>query len=112
MKYLPLTTIKRYEKLADTYNVSRVCRGVDKSTKTNEGFLVVYKRVKNPEKLKDIFATKNTTWDSYRRNVIKAKLAQMQKNKIPLYIDGKPSKMHVILIMWGYSPDRKLYLYP
>lgn len=108
MKYLSLATIKRYEKLANTYNVSRVCRGLDKSTKTNEGFLVVYKRVKDPEKLKNIFATKNTTWDSYRRNVIKAKLSQMKKNKIPLYIDGKPSKMHTILIMWAYSPDRNL----
>lgn len=106
MKYLPLSTIKKYEKLANIYNVSRVCRGLDKSTKTNEGFLVVYKRVKNPEKLKDILATKNTSWDIYRYNVIKAKLAQMKKNKIPLYIDGKPSKMHIILIMWGFSPDK------
>tara|TARA_Y100000389_G_scaffold190863_1_gene216228 strand:- start:552 stop:881 length:330 start_codon:yes stop_codon:yes gene_type:complete len=108
MKYLSLATIKRYEKLANAYNVSRVCRGLDKSTKTNEGFLVVYKKIKDSEKLKHVLATKNTTWDSYRRNVIKAKLAQMQKNKIPLYIDGIPSKMHTILIMWAYSPDRNL----
>ena len=109
MKYLSLETIKRYEKLANTYNVSRVCRGLDKSTKTNEGFLVVYKKLKEPEKLKHVLATKNTTWNDYRRNVLKAKLAQMKKNKIPLYIDGKPSKMHTILIMWAYSPDKNLY---
>ena len=82
MKYLPLSTIKKYEKLADTYNVSRICRGIDKSTKTDKGFLVMYKTVKNPEKLKHILATKNTSWDSYRYNYIKAKLAQMKKNKI------------------------------
>ena len=109
MRYLPLSIIKKYEKLADIYNVARVCRGLDKSTKTNKGFLVVYKSVKNPEKLKDMLATKNTSWDVYRHNAIKAKLAQMRKNKIPLYIDGKPSKMHTILIMWGYSPDNNIY---
>lgn len=44
MKYLDLKTIKKYEKYADYYNVARVCRGLDKSTKTKEGFLVVYKK--------------------------------------------------------------------
>ena len=30
----------------------------------------------------------------------------MKKYNIPFYVDNKktPSKMHTILIMWGYSP--------
>lgn len=108
MKYLDLKVIKKYEKYADYYNIARICRGLDKSTKTKEGFLVVYKRLKDHNKLKNIYATKNTTWDKYRTNYVNAKLAQMKKNKIALYDDkGIPTKMHIILIMWGYSPDIK-----
>ncbi len=57
-------------------------------------FLVVYKRLKDHNKLKNIY----TTWDKYRTNYLNAKLAQMKKNKIGLYDDkGIPTKMH---IMW------------
>jgi|TARA_Y100000385_G_scaffold196593_1_gene203585 hypothetical protein len=106
MKYLSLDVIKKYEKYANHYNVARVCRGLDKSTKTTDGFLVIYKKYKDPSKLRSIYATKNTTWDKYRINYIKAKLALMKKYNIPFYVDDKktPSKMHTILIMWGYSP--------
>ena len=38
MKYLSLDVIKKYEKYANLYNVARVCRGLDKSTKTTNGF--------------------------------------------------------------------------
>ena len=107
--YLPLKIIKKYEKIADLYNVARVCRGIDKSYKTDFGFLEIYKRYKSHNKLLNIMATKNTSWYQYRINNIKAKLSQMKKNNIPLYSNDKPTKMHVILIMWGYSPDKKLY---
>ena len=107
--YLPLKIIKKYEKIADLYNVARVCRGIDKSNKTDFGFLEIYKIYKSHNKLLNIMATKNTSWHHYRINNIKAKLSQMKKNNIPLYSNDKPTKMHVILIMWGYSPDKKLY---
>ena len=42
--YLPLKIIKKYEKIADLYNVARVCRGIDKSNKTDFGFLEIYKK--------------------------------------------------------------------
>jgi len=58
MKYLSLDIIKKY---ANLYNVARVCRGLDKSTKTSVGFLVIYKKHKDPSKLKSLYATKNTT---------------------------------------------------
>ena len=108
MLYLKLNVIKKYEKYADYYNVARICRGLDKSTKTNEGFLVIYKKHKDHNKLKQIYATKNTTWDKYRTNYLNAKIAQMKEYNIPLYDHkGIPTKMHIILIMWGYSPDIK-----
>jgi hypothetical protein len=41
---------------------------------------------------------------------LKSKTGQMRSMGIPLYnetgpLKGLPSKMHVILIMWGYSPE-------
>lgn len=109
-EYLPIKTIQKYEKYADLYNVSRVNRGLKQSTRTEKGFLVVYKDLKNHKKLATCLATKNVTWDKYRENQLKAKYAQMKKHNIPLYTDDKtPTKMHTILIMWAYSPDRSLY---
>lgn len=109
-EYLSLNIIKKYEKYAEMYNVSRVNRGLDKSIKTDKGFLVVYRELKKPERLLTHFATKNTTWHKYRENQIRAKYAQMRKYNIPLYTaDNKPTKMHTILIMWAFSPDKSLY---
>lgn len=51
---------------------------------------------------------------SYRIGFLNARLGQMKKAKTPLYyIDGKfkdlPTKQHIILIIHGYSPDKKIY---
>ena len=56
--YLPLKIIKKYEKIADLYNVARVCRGIDKSNKTDFGFLEIYKSLKkNPEQFIKLLPT-------------------------------------------------------
>ena len=43
--WLPLETIEKYESIADTYKVSQVARGLKKGTRTDKGFLVMYKEV-------------------------------------------------------------------
>ena len=108
--FLSLKTIKKYEPLADKYNISLVCRGLKKSKLTDSGFLEIYKKVKgNKQKLKDIPVKKSnpTGIDYYRKRDIqlKAKITQMKKMKIPLFDENNnPTKMHLILIMWAYSP--------
>jgi hypothetical protein len=109
-EYLPLTTIKKYEKLADDLDVSRVSRGKEPSTKSDYGFLVMYKKVKAPNKLSFIPVKKvkpaGNDYDSQREKFLNARIKQVKK----LYdIEGNPTKAHLLLIMNGYSPDKKLY---
>lgn len=41
-EYLDLEIVKKYEKLAEKYNISHVARGLKKPSRTDRGFLVVY----------------------------------------------------------------------
>ena len=111
-EYLDLITIKFFEKLANKYDISRVARGLDKPSKTQYGFLVMYKKY-GKGKLPFIPIFKNTPergdYDIYREKYLNARLAQMKKMKIKLYDDNRlPTKHHLTLIMNGYSPDKNI----
>jgi hypothetical protein len=118
-EFLTLQQIKKYEKIANMYNVSKVARGLEKGTKTDKGFLEMYKEVGGkPQKLQYIPVKLNNPtgqdyW-SYRIGFINSRLGQMKHTNTPLYYtDGKfiglPTKQHIILIIHGYSPDKKIY---
>jgi hypothetical protein len=118
-KWLSLETIKKYENIANTYEVSEVARGIKKGIKTDKGFLEMYKEVLGKKnKLQYIPIKKNKQngqdyW-SYRIGFINSRLGQITKAKIPLYYKNGiyknlPTKQHIILIMHGYSPDKKIY---
>ena len=118
-QWLPLETIEKYESIADTYKVSQVARGIKKGSRTDKGFLVMYKEVFGKKnKLQYIPVKKNKPngqdyW-SYRIGFINSRLGQMSKAKTPLYYKSGvykdlPTKQHIILIIHGYSPDKKLY---
>lgn len=112
-KFLPLSVIKKYEKIAEEYGVSQVARGIKPSSKSDNGFLQVYKKVKNPHKLQYIPIKKDEPngqdYYSFRNTFIKSRLGQMKALKTPLfYKEGKykglPTKQHIVLIMYAYSP--------
>lgn len=115
--YLDLDLIKKYEKLADIYNISKVSRGLEKPIKTEKGLLQVYKENKgNSNKLSFIPIFKNKPngldYDIYREKFLNARIGQMKKLKIKLYYDsgkfkGLPTKQHLVMIMNAYSPDEK-----
>ena len=48
--YLPLDVINKMEVLAEHYNISRKARGLEKTTKSDKGFLEVYREVKGNKK--------------------------------------------------------------
>jgi hypothetical protein len=118
-KFLTLEQIKKYEKIADIYKVSEVARGLKKGTKTDKGFLEMYKEVGGKEYKLQYIPVKSNKPDgqdywSYRIGFIHSRLGQMKKQNTPLYyLDGKykdfPTKQHIILILHGYSPDVKIY---
>ena len=116
--FLPLNTIAKYEKIANLYGVSEVARGIKKGSRTDKGFLEMYKEVKGkanklqyiPVKLNQ--PDKQDYW-SYRIGFLNSRLGQMKKAKTPLYYNngkyaGLPTKQHIILIMHGYSPDKNI----
>jgi len=114
-QWLPLKIVKKYEKIAEKYKVSEVARGIKKGTKTDKGFLEMYKKVLGKQhKLQYIPVKENRPtgqdyW-SYRIGFLNSRLGQMHKAKTPLYYeDGLPTKQHIILIIHGYSPDNKIY---
>ena len=116
MKYLPLPIIKKFEKLAEYYNISRKSRGLEKSIKSDYGFLEIYKKVKgDKKKLRNLPIKKDNpdgdTWDRYRNSFCKRRISMIKyhKNYKMYHTEGKlkglPTPMHVVLIMWAYSPD-------
>jgi len=118
-KFLSLNQIEKYEKLADLFSVSEIARGIKKSTKTDKGFLQIYKQVDGkPYKLQYIPIKFNKPegedYYSYRINFINSRLAQIKNFNTPLYYKqgkykGLPTKQHLILIMHAYSPDKLIY---
>lgn len=109
--YLDLHIVKKYEKLANYYNISHVARGLKKAVKTDKGFLVVYKKYnKNKLPFIPVFKKKpeGMDYDIYREKFINSRLGQMKAGGTKLYTkEGLPTKQHVILIMHAYSPDKK-----
>lgn len=117
--YLSLNKILKYEKLAELYGISEVVRGIKKGTKTDKGFLQIYKELNGKSHKLQYIPIKSTKpegqdyW-SYRIAFINARLGQMKKANTSLYYtEGKyknlPTKQHLILIMHAYSPDKKIY---
>jgi hypothetical protein len=117
--WLPLKTIAKYEKIAELYGVSMVARGLKKGTRTDKGFLAMYKEVNGKaNKLQYIPVKKDKNegqdyW-SYRVSFLNSRMGQIKHGKTPLYYTegkykGLPTKQHIILIMHAYSPDKNIY---
>ncbi len=114
LPYLDLKTVNKFEKLADYYDVSRKARGLEKPTTSDEGFLVVFRKIKNPKKLKEIPCRKDkpdgVNWERKREIEVSGKLGQSKKMKIPLFhkdgpLKGLPTVIHINMIMWAFTPE-------
>lgn len=91
--WLSLSTIKRWEPLAKQQGVSEVAR-------SPRGFLTQFKRVNGN------FADLPDEWRKKRSAFIARHGAQMSREQ--LYDKkGNPSRRHLALIMWAYSPDAR-----
>jgi len=94
MKYLPLSVIKPLEKEMKERGVSEVAR-------SPRGFLAAYRKAGGREnRLSD-------WWQNRRDNFVKRHMAQVKKRDEALWDDdGRPSRRHLALIAWAYTPDR------
>jgi hypothetical protein len=89
--YLPLWLVEEYVAEARRLGVSQVARGA-------RGFLQAYRRAGgDPNKLSDAWADKRDAF-------VARHMAQVKKNGESLMSDGAPTRRHLALIMWAYSP--------
>ena len=115
--YLSLDVINELEVLAEYYDISRKARGIDTSIKSDKGFLQVYREIKGNEKMLRTIPIKvsnpeGITWDKYRNQYLTRRKTMLKNAGYGLYytsgeLKGMPTKLHVNMIMWGYSPDKK-----
>ena len=93
-QYLPLETVEEFLPYMEELGVSEVARGPG-------GFIAAYRRAKgDPDLLSD-------KWDAKREAFIKRHLAQVKARKEPLWKDGEPTRRHLALIAWAYSPHAR-----
>jgi len=111
--YLPLKLVNALESLAEYYNVSHKARGLQKPTKSDKGFLQVYRAASGiPSKFEQqpVRSAKpdGEKWDHHREDFCNRRYAMIKgKPGYGLY-DAKtelPSVMHVNMLMWACSPD-------
>jgi len=90
--WLALDDVARWEAMAALQGVSEAARRPD-------GFLGAYKRAKGqkhamPER-----------WRRERERFIARHVAQARLRHEPWFVDGRPTRRHLALIMWAYSPE-------
>ena len=92
--YLSRDTVKFFLPFMIEKNVSETAR--------KKGFTKIYLENKNPF---ETMATKRITWHQKRHAYLKRRLAQPYKlfDK-----NGMPTRYHLSLISWGYSPSKKI----
>ena len=111
--YLPLKLVNALEPLAEYYNVSHKARGLQKPTKSDKGFLQVYREAGGvPSKFEKmpVRAVKpdGENWQHHRVDFCNRRYAMIKgKPGYGLYDEktGLPSVMHVNMLMWACSPD-------
>jgi hypothetical protein len=114
--YIPLNVVNQLEALADYYNISHKARELQKPTKSDEGFLTVYRRAKgNPANFESLPVKKSKPdgekWDHHREDFCNRRYAMIKgKPGYGLYDNktGLPTVMHTNMLMWACSPDNEI----
>lgn len=117
LPYMSPKEVASLEFLAEYYGISDKARGIKKPTKSDIGFKEMWESMAggDKKKLRNMVVMESkpegNTWDRHRNNYIKRRLSMVGNTKDGLYYDnGLPSKLHVNMMMWGYSPDRRSVL--
>ena len=97
-KYQKINTVNAMIPLIESMNVSAIAR-------SKRGFLRAYKRLKTPAKMKLTQAPGSLqSWDQKRTAFVKRQIAQAKSNGESWWVDGFPTRRHLALIAWAYSP--------
>lgn len=110
LTYLPLDVVEAFEPLAERYKVSTEVPGVESN------FLKIYRAAAGDLKKMRVAKVnpddeKSITWDVHRNKYLKPLVEKFKSGDgIALYraeekVKGLPTKEHVEMVMWGYSPE-------
>lgn len=110
LTYLPLDVVEAFQPLAERYGVKTEVPGVQAS------FLKAYREADGDLKKLRVQKVnpdddKSITWDVHRNKNLKPLVERIKGDGAPpLYrtedkLRGVPSREHVELVMWGYSPE-------
>lgn len=96
--YLPLATVELLLPLKKQYKIEDT---------QADSFLDAYRSVKGDYKnLRTVASGENEpTWDIVRNTELRKLLTNIEENDPDLWKDDLPTKEHVELILWAYSPD-------
>lgn len=89
--FLSKAVVKKAERTAAKRDVSAVAR-------SPRGFLTAFKR-----------GNVSPKWLARRSAFVKRHMAQVEKRGEPLWKDGEPTRRHLALAMWAYSPAPKRF---
>lgn len=88
MQWMPVDLMNEFVALAKRQGVSKVARGPG-------GFVPTYRAAGRPQNMSE-------AWVSKRRGFIARHVAQGQKEG--WWKNGHPTRRHLALIMWAYTP--------
>ena len=112
-KWLPLKAVLQSVSAMDREDVSRVARGKEQSSQTREGFVEAYIATNGSiDKMKKRLTGRNDseTWAERRNGFVGRHLEQMRNAdtyKDGWLPNGEPTRRHLGLIAWAYSPSPK-----
>lgn len=89
--WMPLDQVLAWEPIAAELGVSRIARSKD-------GFTRAYEAAAIPEDM-------SLYWRDKRERFIARHVVQAEANGEPWFRKGMPTRRHLALIMWGYSPQ-------
>lgn len=107
-KLLDYADVLRSIPAMDIKNVSLVSRGLKRSKQTPRGFLETWvSRRGNTNFLNESSGFGTQTWNQRRTAFIRRHTKQAKTNGEKYWKQGKPTRRHLGLIAWGYTPTRK-----
>ena len=109
-KWLNLDDVLRSVPAMNQQGVSKVARGIEKSNQTREGWVQAYIETGgNPVSMANRLTGRSDTetWQDRRQQFLARHLGKVRKDNEPLWKDGEPTRRHLGLIAWGYTPDVK-----
>lgn len=103
--WLPLAVVEAAIPAMRRRHVSAVARGAQKSKRTRQGFVQAYRSAAgDPARMAKLRATTRQSWAERRAGFLARHLAQARVAGEPWWRAGAPTRRHLALVAWAYSP--------